>query len=301
MWRNNSPARTLQWVCLLCLSTGLLGCTPEPAPDPPSCLVKRGGPIEPPTSGPLPSPDSLAQSGPHPTWSTQPHPSCNENPRVQAASADTELELLITYPAATNPLETGYADIAPGKWPVVLFGHANTYADCHLVDAYTTLHQRWASWGFIVVSVDASDLCVKNSKANLEGRRDDLFAAWASIGQPGEQPEHLLYGHVDTEKLVLAGHSRGATAALLATQQLVEADGLIWLQGVDTGGYQLGRPSVTVPALGIVAGLDRDIRFPKAEPTREQLVGPHAWATLLGGIHAFTSDRIPARKKTLQA
>jgi dienelactone hydrolase len=216
---------------------------------------------------------------------------------MKVQSTDAELELLIHYPSATEPLESGYGDVAPGQWPVVLFGHANSYTECRLVDAYQSLQEQWASWGYIVLSVDASPHCEKNSKANLEARRDDLMAAWGSLESMSRDTDSPLHGRVDTESLVLAGHSRGASAALLASTWLPESDGLIWIQGVDTAGYHLGHPSVRVPSLGLVAEKDRDIRFPKAEPTRDQLDASHAWVTLKGGIHAYSSDRIPPKDK----
>jgi dienelactone hydrolase len=261
------------------------------------CAVELSGETRSPVSTGTPTLSMLSGAGPHPVWSTQPHLSCSKNPKFSAASSDAELELLITYPAATDPLESGYGDVAHGQWPVVLFAHANSYANCRLLDAYSTLHEQWASWGYVVASVDASPLCEKNSKTNLEGRRDDMMAAWGTLETMARDPDSPLHGKVDTDSLILAGHSRGATAALLASRWMPEAQGLIWLQGVDTAGYHLGHPDTRVPSVGVVAELDRDIRFPKAEPTRDQLTGPHAWITISGGIHAYTSDDLSPKSK----
>ena len=241
------------------------------------CAVDLGGEIPDLILGSTPSLASLSQIGPHPVWSTQPHPSCNYNPTFRSATGDDTLEFLLTYPAATDPLESGFGDVAKGTWPVILFAHANNYNDCRLLDGYAKLHEFWASWGYVVASVDAERFCEKNSKENLVGRGNDLVAAWSHLKNMTMDVESPLLGRLDTDRVVLAGHSRGATGALLATNWIPEVDALIWLQGVDTAGYHLGHPSIQVPSLGIVAEKDRDIEFPKAEPTADQLKGGHAW------------------------
>ena len=261
------------------------------------CSVALNGPVSEVVAGAIPSASDARTHGPHPVWSTQPHRTCNQNPRIPATSGDGDIELLLTYPAAVDPIESGFGDMAVGQWPVVMFAHANSYAECRRLDAYQTLHEHWASWGFIVVSVDAVHLCEENSRSNLEDRRDDLLHAWNHVKNMAEDPDSPLFNRVDTGSVVLAGHSRGATAALLASLSMPEANGLIWMQGVDTAGYHLGHEPTSIPALGIVAGRDRDIRFPRAEPTREQFSGPHTWATILGGIHAYTSDDIIAKRR----
>ena len=180
----------LRWPLIVPALLGLPGCgscgLDEEAQA--RCAVELGGPLPSLMAGNPPGLSDLGRVGPHPVWSTQPHLSCSANPRFSATSSDDVLELLITYPAATDPLESGFGDVAAGQWPVILFAHANSYSNCRSLDAYPSLHEQWASWGYVVASVDASPLCEKNSQANLEARRDDLIAAWGSLEECAISP-----------------------------------------------------------------------------------------------------------------
>ncbi|HEX7137042.1 MAG TPA: hypothetical protein VF219_04320, partial [Vicinamibacterales bacterium] len=104
---------------------------------------------------------------------------------------------------------------AMGQLPLVLVGHGNG----HLYTWYGHIGNHLASYGYIVVSI-----------ANNTGPGPD-FAATTELGhldafldqaQAGAIAGGALVGHVDSHRLVLIGHSRGAEAVAISYRRIFD-------------------------------------------------------------------------------
>lgn len=170
---------------------------------------------------------------------------------------------------------------------VVAFAFANNDTHCSLVERYDTLGRSWASRGVVVVIPDSGELnCQKGTRRNIHDRAVDVLAA--------AEQAHDWYG--DDLPVVFAGHSRGGGAALLAGRR-TNAAGVITLQGVDLVAYGWGASMPDAPLLGITASNDTDLNFPYTDATEDRTPGRYTWATVLGGIHAYTTDSLGLRRK----
>lgn len=163
------------------------------------------------------------ERGPFVPWNSNPSEECPSNPTIRSGEFSGK-ELYITYPAVDEPLETGVVTVPQGKLPVVVFTHANNFY-CTAFELYKNLHNHWASWGFVVVSVDSTDAnCRRTSKENLELRSDAQIAAlqevlsWTDDGFQGLT--------IDEDFVFFSGHSRGGGATLNLLGGDVESDGL---------------------------------------------------------------------------
>lgn len=208
-----------------------------------------------------------------------------------------------TWPTATDPVQTGWSDVAPGEHPVVVFSHAANADTCTLHNRYSRLHSRWASQGWIVVSVAAGgSLCGSMSAENLEQRaalvelaRSALPGLDRGLGDLGP----FMAGHLDSGRVVFAGHSRGGGASLLAAAWAAEEDrpplGVVALQPVDPMAWVVPLGTVAVPTLLVLAENDADVVA--AHTASLDAAFGAAWGTVEvpGGIHAWTADDLPPR------
>lgn len=274
------------------LLAGLLaGCGPPP-PDPACELAASPGPRDAaPAWTPAPAIQTLAADGPYPTAASIPLDHCPDRLRTPDRT-----RLFATWPTADDAAATGRADVRPGRWPVVVFAHGAHKADCHdLHRAFQTLHRSWASAGAIVLSVDLAEIgCDRIQAADLQQRAAGLGRVLSALDELDAAGP--LAGHIDRDRVVLAGHSRGAGAALMAAADWPVA-GVMALQPVDvTHSGVVPRP-IAVPALVVMAEGDTDVTFPHGQTMEQLLTGPYAWAGIVGGVHAYSSDRLPLRKR----
>lgn len=211
--------------------------------------------------------------------------------------------VLAHWPAATDPAETGWSDVAEGRHPVVVFGHASVAESCAVYDDYRRLHRDWAAAGWVVLSVAAGgSLCGPVSAENMDDRARLLTGAWAALDEldAGAGPLGALLGdHLDPERVVLAGHSRGGGAALLAAGRGA-ADGrppagVVAFQPVDTMAWGLPLPAVTVPTLLVLAEKDSDVSAAHTASLDDAFAGPWGMVEVPGGIHAWTADALAPR------
>lgn len=233
--------------------------------------------------------------GPYYTWNTSPGAQCNKNPTTISESVSPDTALMITYPSKQNPLVTGYGDIADGPWPVIIFSHANNDTVCSIFERYNTLHQHWASWGYVVVSVDDTRYnCNPGTTQNIRDRSNTQLAALTSLMAWHEDEQSLFHQKLDTSNVIFAGHSRGGGASIVSWKDApTNIKGIIDLQGVDTTSFGFGTFDIDVPVLGITASKDVDLNYPYVEPTEDQITAPYSWVTIFGGIHAYTADSVP--------
>ncbi len=251
--------------------------------------------------GPVEAPDDLSsipryfEPGPYPVWNTQPLESCPQNPTIDLVGDEPDVDMYVVYPTEGDPTRTGQGPVAEGRWPVILFAHANNDRVCDINERYLSLHDHWASWGFIVVAVDGTFTnCNSGTRANIELRAEGLLKALLRLEALHDDPTSRLYGRVDLDNVVLAGHSRGGGASLLAASLDPRVRAVIDLQGVDMTSFGFGDdPLAPVPVIGLTAGEDVDLNYPIVEPTEDQLSGPYTWVNLNGAIHAYTADTAP--------
>jgi len=236
-------------------------------------------------------PPRYQERGPYKIWNTHPLPECSANPVIPEL-AGAPVPLYITYPAATEPTDSADGSVAPGRWPVVLFAHANNDRVCDIYERYFSLHDHWASWGYIVVAVDGTRLnCQGGSVENISDRTDGQEAAVKLLEQLDADPTSRFYGRVDLGRVVYAGHSRGGGASKWGAVINDRVRGVIDIQGVN---YGFGaEPLPPVPVLGLTAGEDVDLNYPAVDPTEDHVTGPYTWVNINGGIHAYSADTAP--------
>lgn len=236
----------------------------------------------------------LWQDGPFPTWSTTPELRCAQDPSTALIGDDDDVAVFITYPAAEQPTVTGDGRVAEGAWPLVVFAHANNDTQCNIYRRYRSLQRHWASWGFVVASVDGTRFnCMGGTKDNIQQRSLHQLRTVDLMKALNTDPNSRFFGRIDTSKVVFAGHSRGGGASLLSALEYPGAAGVITLQGIDITGYGFGNPPLNFPLLGITAGRDVDLDYPYVEPTEDQSHGPYIWVNINGAIHAWTADTVP--------
>lgn len=243
---------------------------------------------------PWPAEGAYQLPGPFPVWNTAPNPECRQNPTISDGEFKDK-ELYVTFPTATTATQTGSSQFADGKFPVIVFAHANNDSVCNIFEKYFSLHDHWASYGFVVVAVDGTDTnCQPGNTENLRLRSDSQVAAWEELKKLNDDPASIFYQHIDTDKVIYAGHSRGGGAALLSAKKTPEVKGVIDLQGVDLTAFGYGANVLPeFPVIGITAGNDVDLDYPHCEPTEDMLGGDYTWVNLVGGIHAYTADTVP--------
>lgn len=233
--------------------------------------------------------------GPYAVWNTSPSRACAMDPRIDRVGDQEDVAIYITYPAASEPTITGEGDVAPGRWPLVVFAHANNDTKCGIYRRYYSLHDHWASWGFVVAAVDGIHTnCKPGNRQNIEDRIAGQLAAVDKLAELDADESSRFYGRIDTDRVVFAGHSRGGGASLIAAQRHGQALGVIDLQGIDLTAFGFGSETIEgFPVLGLTAGEDVDLHYPIVEPTEDQLGAAYAWININGGIHAHTADTVP--------
>ncbi len=239
--------------------------------------------------------DDFWKNGPYHVWNTSPLDRCNADPSIDAVGEQSDVRMYVTYPTATVPTRSGQGAVAAGEWPVIVFAHANNDSKCNIYRDYWSLQDHWASWGFIVVSVDATYTnCRPGTRDNIARRRDGQLAALDALAELDASPDSRFSGRVDLDNIVFAGHSRGGGSSLLAAQEHGEARGVIDIQGIDLTAFGFGNAPITgFPVVGFTAGEDVDLNYPLVEPTEDQIQSTYTWVNIFGGIHAYTADVVP--------
>lgn len=102
-----------------------------------------------------------------------------------------------------------------GKRPLVIVGHGNG----HNFQWYDHIGNHLASYGYVVVSIANNTGPGPNSAADTTLGHTDAFIDQA---QAGAIAGGALVGHIDTQKIVWIGHSRGAEAVAIAYDRLFD-------------------------------------------------------------------------------
>ena len=104
---------------------------------------------------------------------------------------------------------------AMGKLPLVMVGHGNG----HNFQWYGHIGNHLASYGYVVVSLANNTGPGPDSAATTELGHTDAFLDQAEAGAIAGG---TLVGHVDSHRIVLLGHSRGAEAVAISYRRLFD-------------------------------------------------------------------------------
>ena len=161
------------------------------------------------------------------------------------------------------------------RCPVVAFGHGFVQRPA----CYDSLLRAIASRGYIVIAPDT-----ETGPWPSHGRfADDLYRAalWAreTASRSG-----------DSGGIVLAGHSMGAAAALLAASRHPDIDAVVALAALES------RPparlvAVEAQTLFVVGSRDRIVPPARSRRLFEAMTAPAQWAVIRGGYHCGFLDR----------
>ena len=167
----------------------------------------------------------------------------------------------------------------PDGCPVVAFGHGFLQRPA----SYDSLLAAIAARGYLVVAPDTETGPWPSHRALA----DDLWhvALWARESAPWTG---------EGQGLVLAGHSMGAGAALLAASLHPEAEAVVTLAALQT------RPparldAIEVPVLFVVGSQDRIVPPARTRRLYESMTAPADWVSIDGGYHCGFLDRARLR------
>jgi dienelactone hydrolase len=216
---------------------------------------------------------------------------------VDVPSRKTSVRLRSFFPAQGD-------GVAAGIFPLVVFHHGALVIDPGhptVFDRFDHLLRRWASYGFVVASIDAPDLVwvdgrlVSSSLSNLNAMSENQRAAIAYFKARASDPAFPLAGHVDVDRIVVAGHSRGGGASIITAQAEASVVGGILIKPLDPMGTVGGEnvwsgPLPAKPFLLVMAGADADLPYPVVDFLYERRAGPMIAPTIVGSVHNFTCD-----------
>jgi len=214
---------------------------------------------------------------------------------VDVRARDAKAPLRVFYPARGGR-------VADGVFPLVVFHHGAGIIDAarpRLYDQYDHFLRHWASHGFVVATVDGTDLVwqdgrwVPGSLPNLDAMAENLRAAINHVARRLSDPKFPLAGHVDAARVVVAGHSRGAAAALIASRTDPRIVGGVLVKPLDpantVGGAAMWTGTLpSKPFLVVAAGNDGDLRYPMVDCLFDRRSAPMIETTILGSLHYFS-------------
>jgi hypothetical protein len=197
--------------------------------------------------------------------------------------------------------------VAARSYPLVVFHHGGLPLDAarpRSFDRFDHLLRRWASHGFVVASVEATDLVwnrgrlVSATLTNMNLMSENQRAAIAFLRARNGDPTWPLHGRIDADRVIVAGHSRGGAASLITAAAEPSVIGGILIKPLDpmatVGGEQVWRRDLPAkPFLVIAGGNDGDLPYPMVDFLYERRAGPMTMVTILGSVHNFSCDTCP--------
>jgi dienelactone hydrolase len=215
---------------------------------------------------------------------------------VPVASRNLSEQIRIFYPATNGA-------VAEGVFPVVVFHHGALLPDGHptIFDRFDHLLRQWASYGFVVASIDAPDLVwqgmrlVNASLSNLAAMSENQRATIAHLRTRNGDASFPLAGHLAMDRVIVAGHSRGGGASILTARSDPSVVAGILIKPLDPmstvgGETSWNTPLPAKPFLLVVAGADADLPYPMVDFLYERRSGPMVAPTVLGSLHSFTCE-----------
>jgi dienelactone hydrolase len=243
--------------------------------------------IFPQSEPPSPRLDDLDREGPFPVGSI--------DETVEVVSRNRNAKVRFYYPQSGG-------GVAEGRFPVIVFHHgaANTsgaqgspYNTVYL--RYAPLLERWASYGFVVATIDGVELIrgTSSNLMNLTAMSENQRATIEYLKRRSADPEWALGNHLDTERIVAAGHSRGGGASMITTAANPDVMAAILLKPLDPfitagGESQWSGKLPARPMLLNIAGDDGDVTYPICDFIFERRASVQAAHTIVGTVHNFT-------------
>jgi dienelactone hydrolase len=218
---------------------------------------------------------------------------------IAVPSRRTSIPARIFYPTPHGP-----GSVADGLHPLIVFHHGAVIIDpTHptVYDRYDHFLRRWATWGYVVVTVDAPELVWVNGRLvdatlnNLNAMSEDQRAAIAYFKSRVSDPTFPLAGHVDVDRIIAAGHSRGGGASIITARAEASVVAGVLIKPLDpmqtVGGEEVWDvPLPAKPFLLLIAGNDGDLPYPMVDFLYERRTGPVVAPTILGSLHSWSCD-----------
>ncbi|OUU25154.1 MAG: hypothetical protein CBC13_02425 [Planctomycetia bacterium TMED53] len=247
--------------------------------------------IQPPQGLDLPGPHTLNVLNTffehtHPLPWPPPYPLWNCNSSPPPTPQVTEIKpLRILIPQGLN-----------GPAPVIIFHHGTGFS----WEDYDGILAFLATHGFICVSVGNSFSFDVYPDWYCWGGHDDaaslLLKTREIVEESALQPGSPIFGLVDENRFFFAGHSRGASAAVTASETDSDIRGLLLLQPTDAmqdswiGNTNRWDRLPNIPLISVTAEQDTDVIYPYAERLLERMSGMATSVCILGGCHGYSSD-----------
>jgi dienelactone hydrolase len=218
---------------------------------------------------------------------------------ISVPSRRTAVPARIFFPTPQGP-----GAVADGVHPLIVFHHGAVLLDpTHptVYDRYDHFLRRWATWGYVVVTVDAPELVWLNGRLvdatlnDINAMSEDQRACIAYFKGRVADPTFVLAGHVDVDRIIAAGHSRGGGASIITARAEPSVVAGILIKPLDpmqsVGGEQVWDvPLPSKPFLLIIAGNDGDLPYPMVDYLYERRSGPVVAPTILGSLHSWSCD-----------
>jgi pimeloyl-ACP methyl ester carboxylesterase len=136
---------------------------------------------------------------------------------------------------------------------------------------------------------------VSASLNNLNAMSENQRAAIEHLRGRDGDAGFALAGHLDLQRIIVAGHSRGGGASLITARTEASVVGGILLEPLDpmatVGGEDVwNAPLPQKPFLLVIAGSDAELPYPMVDFLYERRTGPMVAPTLIGGIHNYSCD-----------
>ena len=185
---------------------------------------------------------------------------------------------------------------ADGPYPVVLFSHGYAGFPEQSADLVTHL----ASWGFVVIAPDHVERSLSGllgvAAKDVEPRQDPevLSASLDAAIADGEADDSPLNGLMDLDKVAVAGHSAGASAAYLTASSEDRVKAFI-AYSVGTGrpdedGKVAERPVPEVPGMVMLGTADGIIEPSASVDVYDGMAPPKYLVEIADGGHLVFSD-----------
>ncbi len=234
--------------------------------------------------------DALNRDGPHAVASL--------DDTVNVMSRQKMANIRVFYPMSSA------APSPTAKFPLVVFHHGAANTDgatfsATIYDRYDPLLKRWASHGFVVVTIDGLDLIFQNRMVTsntysvLTGISENQRATITHMRAKNDDAASPLRGRIDVDRVILAGHSRGAGGSLLTARVNADVMGAILLKPIDpimsAGGETMWRGNMPPkPFLINVASADNDVIYPVCDYLYERRASVTSLYTIMGSVHNYT-------------